>query len=82
MKKTAAIALFAALLLSGCANELYSDLHFYMKEKKLPAPSEKSFPHCEGYGCPTYKNVELNAADWAKIERTFGSKAKNAYQER
>ena len=82
MKKTFSLALLAVLLLGGCANELYSDLHYYMKEKKLPAPSETSFPHCEGYGCPTYKNVELNESDWKRIERAFGSKAKNAYQER
>ena len=51
------LPLLAVLILGGCANELYPDLHYYMKEKKLPAPTEKSFPHCEGYGCPFYKNV-------------------------
>ena len=80
--KRLALPLLAALLLGGCANELYSDLHYYMKEKKLPAPTQKSFPHCEGYGCPTFKNVELAQSDWNRIQKTFGEKAKNAGQER
>lgn len=80
--KRHALPLLAILILGGCANELYPDLHYYMKEKRLPAPTEKSFPHCEGYGCPIYKNVELDAADWAKIERTYGGKPRNAADER
>jgi hypothetical protein len=76
------LPLLSVLLLGGCANELYSDLHYYMKEKKLPPPTEASFPHCEGYGCPAYKNVELSKADWKRIEKAFGSKSKDAAQER
>lgn len=76
------LPLLAVLILGGCANELYPDLHYYMKEKKLPAPTEKSFPHCEGYGCPFYKNVELSRSDWAKIEKAYGGKARNAADER
>ena len=82
MKKIALPALLAVLFLGGCADTLYPDLHYYMKEKRLPPPTQESFPHCEGYGCPTYKNVELSKADWKKIENAFGSKAKNAGQER
>ncbi len=70
------------LILSACANELAPSLPFYMKEKKLPEVRVDSFPHCEGYGCPAYKNVILNKRDWNKILKTFGTKAKTAEQER
>lgn len=80
MKK---LALTIGLLaLSGCANELYTDLPYYMQSKRLPAPSAESFPHCQGYGCPTVKRVELSDADWKKIEKAYGKKPKNAEKER
>lgn len=81
MKKFSAL-IIACALLSGCANELYSSLDLYMKEKRLPAPSLENFPHCEGYGCPTYKNVKLSQRDWNIILKAYGGKAKNAAQER
>ncbi len=80
MKKT--LLLFPVLFLTGCANELHSSIDSYMKEKNLPAPSAESFPHCEGYGCPVYKNVKLNARDWKIITHAFGRPAKNAEDER
>ncbi len=76
------IPLLALLLTAGCADRLYDSLDFYMKEKRLEKPTIERFPHCEGYGCPTVKNVELGTADWKRIEKTFGGKAKNAAQER
>ena len=75
------IALFCLMLLCGCANELHSDLHHYMKDKRLSEPLLERFPHCEGYGCRTIKHVELNQADWKKIESAFGKKARNAKEE-
>lgn len=80
MKKT--ILALSLLALSGCANELHPDLHYYMKDKRLPAPTQESFPQCQGYGCPMYKMVELNKADWNKIEKAYGKKPKNAEEER
>jgi hypothetical protein len=74
--------IIAALLLSGCANELTPSLSYYMKEKRLPDVKTENFPHCQGYGCPTYKNVILNKRDWNKIEKAFGPKAKTAKEER
>jgi len=82
MTRILPLTLAAAILMTGCANELYSNLHYYMKEKRLPTPTEKSFPHCEGYGCPTIKHVELGTADWKKIEKAYGKKAKSAAAER
>jgi len=80
MKRT--IPLLALLFLTGCADRLYDSLDYYMVEKRLSKPTLQSFPHCQGYGCPVVMNVELNKADWAKIEKAFGSKAKDAAQER
>lgn len=82
MKKFSTFILACTLLTGGCANELYSSLDLYMKEKRLPAPTVENFPHCEGYGCPTYKNVKLNDHDWDTILKAYGSKAKTAAQER
>lgn len=75
-------ALVMTLILGGCANELQPSLPLYMQSKQLPAPSVESFPHCQSYGCPNYKNVILSKSDWKRIENTFGPKAKNAAQER
>jgi hypothetical protein len=76
--------LFAVVLLTvaGCANELHSSLHYYMQDKKLPTPESRLFPHCQGYGCPLYKNVALNQHDWKIIEKAYGAKAKTAAEER
>lgn len=82
MKKTTTFSFLLALALTGCANELYPSLYYYMKEKRLPPVTEENFPHCEGYGCPTYKNVMLNKRDWKIIEKAYGKKAKNAAEER
>jgi len=82
MKKTTAFSFLFALALTGCANELYPSLYYYMKEKKLPPVTEENFPHCEGYGCPIYKNVMLNKRDWKIIEKAYGKKARNAAEER
>lgn len=82
MIKKSLLPLAAALLLSGCANELYGSLPLYMQSKHLPEVRIENFPHCEGYGCPIVKNVELNAADWKTIERAYGGKAETAKNER
>lgn len=82
MKPIRVLALAALLLLPGCASQLYPSLPDYMQSKKLSMPDAKSFPHCQNYGCKVVKNVSLSKADWNKIEKTFGSKAKNAAQER
>ncbi len=82
MKHALPLLLSATILMSGCANELYDSLHYYMKEKRLPPPTVQSFPHCEGYGCPTIKHVELNKQDWKKIDKAFGAKAKTPLEER
>lgn len=76
------IPLMIAASVAGCANTLYPNLHFYMKEKRLPPVTAENFPHCEGYGCPTYKNVMLNKRDWKIILSAYGAKAKTAEQER
>lgn len=75
-------SLMIGALTSGCAHELQTSLDNYMKTKHLPPPTLESFPHCEGYGCPTFKNVKLNSHDWKKIETAFGKPAKNAREER
>ncbi len=75
-------ALAATLALCGCASEMHSSLNAYMAAKRLPAPTVERFPHCQGYGCPTVKFIELNKTDWKKIEKAFGRKAKTAEEER
>ncbi len=82
MRPLKAAALLALLLTSGCANQLYGSLPDYMKSKKLAVPSAEKFPHCQNYGCAVIKNVSLSKADWNKIEKAFGKKAKFAEQER
>lgn len=82
MKKTTAMLLCTALLAGGCAHELYGSLHYYMKEKKLPPVTAENFPHCEGYGCPSYKNVKLNKRDWNIVLKAYGGKAATAAEER
>lgn len=77
-----ATILSMALLLAACAHELHPSLESYMATKRLPQPRTEQFPHCQGYGCRAYKNVVLNKADWKKIEKIFGKKAKNVEQER
>jgi hypothetical protein len=81
MKKILTLAA-SCLILAGCAAELHSSLPAYMKYKNLPPVSVANFPHCEGYGCPVYKNVILSKSDWKKIDKAFGKKAKNAEDER
>jgi hypothetical protein len=81
MKKILPFAL-GALLVTGCANQLYPSLHYYMKDKRLPPVATDNFPHCQGYGCPTYKNVILNKHDWSIIEKAYGGKAQTAAEER
>lgn len=75
-------ALLLSLLLGGCADQLYNSLPLYMQSKNLPPVSVESFPHCQKYDCAVAKKVVLNKADWKRIEKTFGKKAKNAEQER
>ena len=75
-------ALLLCLALSGCADQLYADLPDYMQAKKLSPVGMKSFPHCQNYDCKVVKNVQLNQRDWKKIDAAFGTKAKNAEQER
>lgn len=82
MKPNFAFFLIPALLLSGCGKQLYPSLHYYMQDKQLPPVTTENFPHCQGYGCPGYKNVVLNKRDWAIIEKAYGKKAKNAAEER
>lgn len=77
-----AALVFLALAMTGCAPHLQSSLPVYIQSKNLPEPAIDLFPHCEGYGCPFYKNVKLNKRDWTKIEKTFGKKARNAETER
>ncbi len=82
MKHHFLILLIAAATLGGCAHELHSSLNNYMKAKNLPSVSVAKFPHCEGYGCPTHKNVVLNEHDWQIIMQTFGKPARDAAEER
>lgn len=82
MKQAIALMIPALFLLSGCADQLYGSLPQYMQSKKLSEPTAQSFPHCQNYGCAVVKNVKLSQPDWNKIEIAFGSKAKNAEQER
>lgn len=81
MKKILAITV-SCLVLSGCAAELHSSLPAYMKYKNLPEVTVDNFPHCQGYGCPIHNNVILSKSDWKKIDKAFGTKAKNAEGER
>jgi len=74
--------ILAALMLSACAPTLYPSLPDYMASKKLMPPTPSLFPHCQDYGCAVVKNVELSKADWKRIEKTFGKKAKAAEEER
>lgn len=76
------IILITVLFLASCANELEPSLPYYMAKKNLPAVRVDNFPHCQGYGCPTHKNVVLNKRDWSLIEKAFGKKAKSAKDER
>lgn len=71
-----------AILLMGCANQLYPSFDQYFDAKRLPPVTQDDFPHCQDYGCRTYKNVILNSHDWKRIEKAFGGKAKNAKEER
>jgi hypothetical protein len=82
IKKAQIFVVFSAIALTACANQLYPSLHYYMQEKKLPPVRAENFPHCEGYGCPTYKNVILNKYDWKKIEKAYGKPAKTPEEER
>jgi hypothetical protein len=82
VKKYLTLLLANSFLLGGCANELYSSLPYYMKEKKLPPPTVENFPHCEGYGCPVIKNVKLNEHDWNIILSAYGNKAQDPVEER
>lgn len=81
MKKTH-LLLLTALTLTGCAHELHSSLGNYMRTKGLPPVTVEKFPHCQGYGCPTHKNVILNARDWGEIEKAFGKPAQTPEEER
>ncbi len=73
---------FSLLLLTGCADQLYGSLPLYLESKNMPAPTAQSFPHCQNYGCRVVKNVELSQDQWNTLYQTFGSKAKDAEEER
>lgn len=82
MKKLMIPAMLSVLLTGGCADRLYDSLPLYMQSKNLPPPSSVGFSHCQNYGCRVVKTVKLTPEAWQRIERFFGSKAKNAVQER
>ncbi len=71
------------LSVTGCATESYKTRDYYLKvEKHLPDPTPDNFPHCQNYGCRTYKMVQLNDRDWRTIAKSFTPAPRNASEER
>ena len=80
--KNLPLVLAGIVLLGACAPHLQPSLPAYMTSKKLAKPGVDLFPHCQNYDCATVKNVGLSKADWARIEKAYGKKAKTAEDER
>ena len=57
--------------LNACVSQDFKTYERYLATKQLPAITSDQFPHCHGYGCPSYYLVELHQKDWRLIDRIF-----------
>ena len=70
-------------ILSACANNTpIDDYSHYLRNRNIPAPTIKHFPHCYDYGCKTIKIVSLSKDSWHKLDDLFLSPSQNAKEER
>lgn len=76
------VLLLSAIILGGCVSQDFKTYDRYLASKRIPPATLDEFPHCYGYGCPSHFLVQLSKKDYARIEKIFKPKTKNAAQER
>ncbi len=71
-----------SLFLLGCTTTGTDNYSRYFDRRGVPQPTLETFPHCHNYGCQKVQTIELNDAEWKRIEKPLKKKAKTPEAER